>query len=52
MKPDKAAKTLEILKIVRKTLPLALLALAAGGAGVLSDTEPYSDPKPPDFDSW
>jgi hypothetical protein len=52
MKPDKAVKTLEIIKILRKTIPLALLALAVGGAEVLSDTEPYNDDRPKDFDAW
>jgi len=52
MRPDKAARTLEIIRILRKTIPLALLALAVGGAEVLSDTEPYNDEKPKDFDIW
>ena len=51
------AKTLvtlaKTLKLARRILPLALLALAVGGAQLLTDEEPFDgDPVPPDADPF
>ncbi len=49
------AKTLvtaaKLMKLMRRILPLAILALAVGGAQLLTQEEPLDgDPVPPDAD--